>query len=71
VTGPGWSALAIAGVGTTVAGRDIRGETRTAFLVIAIAGYTFEAAWRAARGSYALRHADDRPHRLCAGPNSR
>lgn len=55
VTGPGWSALAIVGVGATVAGRDIRGEAWTAFLVIAIAGYAFEAAWRAARGGYALQ----------------
>lgn len=55
VTGPGWSVLAIAGFGATVAGRDIRGEAWTAFLVIAIAGYAFEAAWRAARGSYALQ----------------
>lgn len=55
VTGPGWSALAIATVGITVAGRDIRGEAWTAFGLIALAGFAFEAAWKATRGSYALR----------------
>jgi hypothetical protein len=50
-----WSALAIVGVGATVAARDARGEAWTAFLFIAIAGYVFEAARKAARGGYALQ----------------
>ena len=55
MAGPGWSALAIATVGITVAGRDIRGEAWTAFGLIALAGFAFAAAWKATRGSYALR----------------
>lgn len=55
VTGIGWSALGLAGFGAVLAGRDIRSGEWVAFLVIALIGHGFEAAWRAGHGSNALR----------------
>jgi len=55
VTGIGWPALAFASLGAVVAGRDIRSAAWVAFVAIALAGYGFEALWRAARGTNALR----------------
>lgn len=55
VTGIGWSGLALAGLAAVLAGRDIREAEWVAFLAIAVAGHGFEAVWRAAHGSNALR----------------
>jgi hypothetical protein len=55
VTGLGWSALAIAAAAAALAGKDTRGGDWVAFLVVAVAGHAFEAAWTAARGTNALR----------------
>jgi len=55
VTGVGWSALAIASLSAAVAGRDIRSTAWIAFLAIAVTGHGFEAIWKLAHGSNALR----------------
>ncbi len=59
VTGLGWSMLALAGLGGVLAGRDLRGREWIAFLLLALAGHLFEAVWRAARGTNALRLSRD------------
>jgi hypothetical protein len=55
VTGLGWSALALVGLGGVLTGHDLRGREWVAFLLVALAGHAFEAAWRLARGTNALR----------------
>ncbi|HZV52605.1 MAG TPA: hypothetical protein VFD49_22940 [Candidatus Dormibacteraeota bacterium] len=55
VTGLGWSALALAGLGGVLAGRDLRSREWIAFLLVALLGHLFEAVWRGVRGTNALR----------------
>jgi hypothetical protein len=55
VTGLGWSALAVITLTAVVAGRDVRSGAWIAFLAIAVVGHGFEALWKMAHGSNALR----------------
>ncbi len=55
VTGLGWSALAVVAVTAALVGSDLRNGGWFAFLGIAVIGHSFEAVWKASRGSNALR----------------
>lgn len=55
VTGTGWSALAVASAWAALTGHEFRSDAWVAFVLIAVAAHLFEALWRVARGSNALR----------------
>ena len=55
VTGTLWPALAVAAAVAALAGRDVRSAEWVAFIAVALAAYGFEALWKAARGTNALR----------------
>jgi hypothetical protein len=55
VTGAGWSALGVVGAWGALTSHDILGDLWNAFLIIAIIGFAFEGAWKARRGTIALR----------------
>ena len=55
VTGLGYLSFAIVGAWAVFAGRDVRSGEWIAFLAITLLGHAFEALWRRARGTNALR----------------
>jgi len=56
VTGPGWLALAAVAFAGVAAGHSLTsGYEQPIFVGVLVAGIAFEAAWRLARGSNALR----------------
>ncbi len=61
VTGTLWTALAVAGLVAALAGRDVRSAEWVAFVAIALTAYGFEALWKAARGTNALRLGEPQP----------
>ncbi len=55
VTGLGYLTLAVVGFAATLAGRDLRTAEWIAFVGVTVVGHAFEAAWKVARGTNALR----------------
>ena len=55
VTGTGWSVVAPGAATGAVTGRPTLSEVWLAFALVALVGHGFEAIWRSARGTNALR----------------
>jgi len=55
VTGTGWSVVALGAATGAVTGRPTLSEVWLAFALVALVGHGFEAIWRSARGTNALR----------------
>lgn len=55
VTGTGWSVVALGAAAGAVTSRPTLSEVWLAFALVALVGHGFEAIWRSARGTNALR----------------
>jgi hypothetical protein len=55
MTGVGWAVVGLAGIAAALAGRGSLNALWEAFVVVFILGHGFEAVWKVARGTNALR----------------